>query len=157
MERPKFSPTLARYAAEDIVGELVKNGLLEQVAAEDAVDDIVKHGRQHMDGYELAKALDDYAHWDCCFEMVEILNGFGWAVSSQIDRAEKDWAKLTSPQPPHPMGTRVKLFRDERGTIDGIYDHGAAKYLVKVDGAPGNGRRIINFEDAVPFVDEAAA
>lgn len=157
MERPKFSPTLARYAAEDIVGELVKADVMPQSDAEGAVDDLVKYGWKHMDGYELAKALDDYAHWDCNFKMVEILDGFGYAISAQIGKAEKDWAKLTSPQPPHPMGTRVKLYRGELGTIDGIYEHGAAKYLVKVDGERGNGRRIINFEDADLIVDEAAA
>jgi hypothetical protein len=136
---------------------MVKNHLLDAGAAQDAVADLIKHGRHHMDGYELAKALDDYAHWDCNFEMVEILDGFSSAVSSQIDRAEKDWANLTSPQPPHPIGTRVKLFRGELGTIDGIYEYGAAKYLVKIDGSTGNGRRIINFEDAVPVPDAAAA
>lgn len=158
--RPKFTTDIARAAATEIVAELVKNGHIEESERADSVDSLAKHGRQHQDGYEIAKRLDDYGHWDCNFEMAEILNGFGYAVDNAIRAAEKEWAARTSPQPPYPMGTRVKLSRGELGTIDGIYEHGAAKYLVKVDGdkdaaPPHHSRRIINFEDAKPEAEAA--
>lgn len=156
MDRPKFNPALAKYAAEDIVGELVKGGHLEAHQAEDAVADIVKRGGQHVDGYELAKALDDWAHWDCNFEMAEILDGYSRACSHHVERAEKDWAKITAPQPPLSIGARVRLQRSEAGTIDGIYEHGAAKYTVKIDGIHDGSRRIVNFEDVKLLVEASA-
>ncbi len=153
MERPKYSPELARLAAEEIISELIKNQHLDENDRAHCIDDLVSNGR-YGDGYDIAKALDDYAHWDCNFEMAEILDGYRYAVHRQIERAEKEWAKATAPQPPHPIGTRVRL-RDEAGEITGVYEHGAAKYLVKIDGdpqadGPEGARRIINFEDAVP-------
>lgn len=158
--RPKFSPELARFAAEDIVAELIKGGHLDGAQRDDSVADLVKHGRSHEDGYQLAKNLDDYAHWDCDFQMCEILDGFACAVSSHITKAEKDWVALTAPQPPFPIGTRIRVGRSEPGEITGIYEYGAAKYLVKIDGdprgaGPHGSRRVVNFEDAKPEAEAA--
>lgn len=158
--RPKFSAEIARAAATEIVDELIRDHLLEAGQRDDSINDLAKHGRQHADGYEIAKTLDSYAYWDCNFEVAEILNGFGYAVDNAIRAAEKEWFARTSPQPPFPMGTRVKLSRGEVGTIDGVYEHDAAKYLVMIDGDPAakpptNSRRIINFEDARPEAEAA--
>lgn len=158
--RPKFSAEIARAAAAGIVDELIGASHLDASDRDESISDLTKHGRQHMDGYEIAKALDDYAHWGVDFQMAEILDGFGHTCSELIRKAEKEWAARTTPQPPLPMGTRVRLSRGEIGTIDGVYEHGAAKYLVKVDGdveaePPHNSRRIINFEDARPEAEAA--
>lgn len=159
--RPRFSPEVARIAAEEIVAELIKDGHLEENQRADSIADIVKHGRLHSDGYELAKALDDYAHWDCNFPMAEILDGFSWACSGAMADAQKKWEAETSPQPPHPIGARVSFGRNETGEITGIYGHGAAQYLIKVDGdkeadGPSEARRIVNFEDT-KLIEPAAA
>lgn len=159
-QRPKFSPEIARQAAQSIVDDLINHGHVEERHRDGSVDDIVKHGRQYKDGYELAKALEDWSGWGCSFQTAEVLDGFGCAVSSALDKAEKEWAARTSPQPPFPVGTRVVLPRGEAGVIDGVYAHGAAKYLVKVDGdkdaaPPTCSRRIINFEDAKPEAEAA--
>src|SRR5688572_22702723 len=158
--RPKFSADIARAASAEIVEELINAGLVADQEREECVQSLARNGRQHDDGYEIAKRLDDYDHWNCNFAMAEILDGFGYACSNLIRAAEKEWAARTSPQPPYPMGTRVRLSRGETGTIDGIYEHGAAQYLVKVDGdkdaaPPHHSRRIINFEDAKPEAEAA--
>lgn len=61
--RPKFSPIIARLAASSVVDRLIRDGHLEEDTREDSLEDIAKYARPHMDGYEIAKALDDYASW----------------------------------------------------------------------------------------------
>jgi hypothetical protein len=159
--RPKFSPEIARLAAAEVVGELIEARHIEEAQRGDATDDLAKHaGGRYSDGYAIAKRLADRAGWDCNFEMVEILNGLSSTISYHIRESEEVWAARTSPQPPYPIGTRIKLSRDESGTIDGIYEHGAAQYVVKVDGdraakPPTSARRIVNFEDAKPEAEAA--
>lgn len=147
--RPKFSPAIALAAAEAITDTLIRDGHLTKSQRQDAVLDIAKHARPHMDGYEIAKTLDSYEHWDCDFQMCEILDGFASECSDAIRKAEKEWAAATCPAPPHPIGTRVRIGTKETGEITGIYEHGSAKFLVKLDGGPkgDTSRRIINFED----------
>lgn len=149
--RPRFSPEIARIAATEIVAELIKGGHLTEAEREQSVDDIAEHAKPYDDGYELAQRLDDYAGWDCDFMMSEMLNGFSWACSEAIAEAQKKWASETNQQPHLPIGTRVSFGDGERGEITGIYEHGAAQYLVKVDGdkdadGPHESRRIVNFE-----------
>jgi hypothetical protein len=159
--RPKFSPEIARLAAAEVVGELIEARHIEEAQRGDATDDLAKHvGGPYSDGYAIAKRLDYYAGWDCNFEMAEILNGLSSTIGYHIRQAEELWAARTSPQPPYPIGTRVKLDRDQFGTIDGISKYGTAQYEVKVDGdhaakPPTNSRRIINFEDAKPEAEAA--
>ena len=152
--RPKFSSEIAKIAAAEIVSRLIGAGHFGEDDRDRCVSDLAKYGRQHADGYEIGKALDNNAWWDCDFQMVEILDGYGSAVYRAIECAEKAWAERVKPQPRLPVGTRVSLPRGRSGVITGIYEYGAAKYLVKVDGEaaakpPTNSRQILNFEDAV--------
>lgn len=65
-----------------------------------------------------------------------------------LDQAEKEWFERNHPAPPYPIGTRIE-WKGVTGTIDGIYEHGPGKYLVKPDKSTiGDGRYIVNFEDA---------
>lgn len=151
-ERPKFSSEIARLAAEEVVSELVRNQLLTETERSDAIDGIAKHGRPYIDGYELAKALDDFEGWDCNFEIAEVLEGFWSSCDAVLRKAQKQWAAAESIAPPLAVGTRVTFSRGRAGVIDGIYEHGAAQYLIKVDGdpltdSPSKSRSIINFED----------
>lgn len=160
--RPKFSAEIALIAATEVISGMIANGLLDGDQRDDSIAGLVKHARQHMDGYEIAKALDLYAHWDCNLEMAEALDDFSSEVRDAIDAAEKEWAARTNVQPPLPIGSRVQLRRGETGKITGIYEHGAAKYLVKIDGDPqadtsAQSRRIINFEDATALTISGAA
>jgi hypothetical protein len=152
--RPKFTPEIALEAARKIVDSLFAQGCLEECDdAEECAKAIAKHGRQHMDGYDIAKALDSYCYWDCDFEMAEILNNYSFTVGDLIRKAEKEWAKRNAIQPPLPVGTRIALKGGETGVIDEIYPYGAAQFCVKLDNdpraqPPTNARRIVNFEDA---------
>lgn len=155
--RPKFSSEIAKIAAAEIVSRLIRNGHLTDEDREDRVSEFAKHGGRHADGFEIAKALEDHAWWDCDFQMAEILDGYGSAVYRAIEREEKAWAERVKPQSTLPVGARVNLPLGRRGEITGIYEYGPAKYLVKVDGEadaepPTNSRLIINFEDARPEV-----
>lgn len=150
--RPRFSQEIARIAAEEIVAELINSGHVDEGQRDESVDDIAEHAKAHDDGYEIAKNLDAYAGWDCNFAMAEILDGFSWAASAAMADAQKQWAAETNQQPPFQVGTRVNFGRNECGEITGVYEYGAAQFLIKVDGdpladAPSESRRIVNFED----------
>lgn len=147
-------PAIIAAAARKTVDALIEGGHLKADDLERGVVDLIKHARPHMDGYEIAKALDLYAYWDCDFGMVEILDSFGSEIWSALRDAEKEWADRTKPQPPHAVGSRIRLRSGETGEIDSIYEYGAAAYCVKIDGDPDalpphNSRRIVNFEDAL--------
>jgi hypothetical protein len=151
--RPRsLTPEMALRAALVVADRLVKNAGMDGTV-EDIAHDIAEHGRPHMDGYELAKKLDNYCYWDCDLQIAEELDMFGGEAHREIERAQKEWVERNNITPQHPVGARVKLPRGEIGVITGIYEHGPAQYLVAIDGdalasLPTNSRRIVNFEDA---------
>lgn len=147
-------PAIIAAAARKTVDALIKGGHLEADDLERSVVDLTKHARPWMDGYEIAKALDTSAYWDCDFGMVEILDGFMSEIWDALRDAESEWAARTKPQPPHAVGSRIRLRSGETGEITGIYEHGAAKYLVRIDddphaAPPHHSRRVVDFEDAL--------
>lgn len=143
-------------AARAVAESLVKHGCFEESEQDDIARDILREIRC-SDGYELARALDRSHGWSPTAEMVEILDTLSYELAAAHSRAQAEWAKQVSIEPPLPIGARVVLkgFRaTEAGEITGIYQHGVYQYLVRVDGdpkadAPTIARRIINFEDAV--------
>lgn len=156
-KRPiSLTPEMALTAAKELAAELVSDGFFEADEALRAAEQIAKHARPHMDGYELAKALDSYCYWDCNFQTTEILDGWSSLARKQIEMAEKEWAARVNPQAPLAIGARVTIpgFRGatEAGEITGIYEYGPAKYLVKMENDSWatkhpDSRRIVNFED----------
>lgn len=152
---------IAEKVAREIVGELIKNDHLEAAQLESLVRDVVQCARRHMDGYEIAKALDDHCWWNCNFEMAEELDSFSSMVDHEIRDAEKAWAERNNVQPPLALHTRVKWREGQdqpTGEITGVYEYGAAKYLIAVDDdanthGPQMSRRIVNFED-VTAIDQ---
>lgn len=152
--RPRFNADIAKLAAAEIADDLVAQRLIGASARNGAIEDIAKHAGSRDDGYTIAKALDSYCSWDCDFRIAEVLDGFGSACDGFIGQAEKDWAARTNPQPPLPIGARIKMSRGRFGIVDGISSHNTASYAVKVEGdvhcdAPTNSRWIVRFEDAV--------
>ena len=105
--------------------------------------DIASVYRRYMDGYELAKALESDCCWDISVLDVEALDCMGSEVDSLHNEACKQWAEAYNIQPPLPIGTMTT-----RGEITGIYEHGAACYLVRENGSDERRRLIIRFEDA---------
>ena len=154
--RPKkLTKAMSLMAAGEIANELSDAGLLRDIDPPQACTDIAQQGasRLYVDGYQLAKDLEENCEWECNLQIAKILDGYGAAARKQIDAAEKDWAARTDPQPPYPIGQRVKISNTEAGEITAIYKYGTAEYEVKIDGdanalPPHNSRRIILFEDA---------
>src|ERR1017187_4648594 len=78
-DRPKrLTPEMALAAAKATAADLLRDGQIEVDQIEVSVVNLAKHGRLHMDGYELAKALDNHCGWDIDAQMVETLDGFSW-------------------------------------------------------------------------------
>lgn len=152
--RPRFNAEIAKLAAAEIVDTLIAHRLVGAAERDDCIAGIAKHAGPRDDGYTIARALDRYEHWDCDFEIAEVLNEFGNACDGYVREAEKEWASRTNPQPPVPMGTRIKLSWGKSGIIDGISSYGIASYEVKVDGEPENSRYIVRFEDATTTAAE---
>ena len=153
-ERPKITNSeIRRAAAEKIVAQLIEDSHLEADQCEESVCDIVRYAGVNDDGYEIAKSLDDRAFWSCNFQIAETLDAYGSYLRDSLREAEKEWFAVAALEPPFPIGSRVKFGgRDESGEITGIYEYGAGKFLVAVDGdADANtsrqSRRIVNFED----------
>lgn len=154
--RPKYlTKEIALKAATPIAHRLAEHPNFDGYHAPDLAREIVRQvrDRRYIDGYDLAKDLEDHEGWGINFEIVEILNDFSGEVDHEMRAAEKEWFERVKPQPPLPLGARVQVGRDETGIIDEIYKYGPAKYCVKIDGdpkakPPTNSRRIIDFEDA---------
>ena len=148
--RPKsLSMEDRRAVAAEIIDELVSNGLLREEDREEATDDLATiRISSYDDGYEIAKCLDLHRGWDCNFAMAEILDGFSSTYRRALELAQKAWAEVNGIAPPLPIGSFVTIPREiATGEITGIFEHGAAQYLVRLPGEPENSRRIVNFED----------
>lgn len=153
-ERPRALTADKKLAvARDVATELEKCGYIEKHEVDAHASDIAKCARAYMDGYRLAKELDNRCYWDCSFDMAEVLNGWSYAYERALDKEQKAWAEREGISPTLAVGARVKIASGECGEISGVYEHGAAKYLVKIDGTTDTSRRVINFEDCTPIVE----
>lgn len=140
--RPRhLSPEAGRVAAGGIADGLIRGGM-DASDREGIIDDILKVYRDHMDGYQLAKALDRNCHWDCDLDIAETLDRFPGAISDLLDVAIKKWAEENPMEPPHPNGTTVKTPHGA-GPIEEIYAHTPHSFLVLIEGR----RLIVAFED----------
>ena len=111
-------------------------------------DSITEHYRQYMDGFELAKELDQEG-WEVNTIFVEDMDEMYNNVRNLHREACIRWAEENSIEPPFPAGTEIK-----EGIITGVYTYDPACFRVKPvgqDDEKDNHRRIIiRFEDAVP-------
>lgn len=133
---------------QDDVGEIAQN-----------IASVARHA--HMDGYELARALDDRCGWSPDSSVVEALDNWSSNARIELEKAQKAWREATNPQPDFKVGDRVKLKDGATGEVtDANYKYGVAQYLVKIDGDPAaetnQARRIVNYEDASPEEARAA-
>ena len=135
-ERPKVSKHMIAEAAKKLATE---NCWDEGQAAE-----IAECYHRHMDGYELAKALETRYCWHIQVMDVDTLDGMDLEVREFHQAACKEWALAHNIQPPLPIGTMTT-----RGEITGIYEHDAACYLIRAIGETSDTRKlIVRFEDA---------
>ncbi len=155
-ERPrKLTAEMLAATAKEIATDLIKASHFKEDDRAGIEEDLAKVGDAWKDGYRLASDLEDRCGWDPDAMMVEELDSFATLARRQIELAQKAWAETESIQPSHPVGTRVVLKSKETGEITGVYEHGAAQFLVKIDGDPAaemsNARRIVYYEDVTPL------
>lgn len=86
-----------------------------------------------LDGYDLAKFLDDRFRWECDAELVEILDSALSCAGSIRDRRIEEWVKANGIHPKLEIGRKITsfLFSGE-GTITAIKENRAC-YVVKND------------------------
>lgn len=155
--RPKkLSSEQNQAVAVELAKMLVKNGHIEEREIAAAAADIAQHASLHEDGYDLAKKLDRYCGWDCNLMMAADLDAYSGMAREAMKKAQKDWVDRNNIQPPYPIGVMITTKRGETGAITGIYEHGPAEYLVKIDGdeeadGASERRQVIAFEDVQPI------
>lgn len=147
-KRPKQATEEMKLAAAMPIAEEIQRQRPDE-KVDELAKQIAKHGRQYTDGYALAKRLDDCEYWDCDLDIAQELDNYASNLDSEIRKAQREWAERTKPQPPFAIGSRVRIPHGDVGEITDIYEHGAAQFLVKVDGKDDSSRRIVNFEDCV--------
>lgn len=136
MERPKVTKDMIVEAANKLAAY---NGWDADQAA-----DIARVYHIHMDGYELAKGLEESCSWRISVMDVDALDGMDTEVRELHRAACKVWSQEHNIQPPLPIGTMTT-----KGEITGIYEHDAACYLIREIGETSDSRKlIVRFEDA---------
>lgn len=148
--QPPPPPRRTRELVEKAVLDFVTSQKLwSNEPAEEVAEQIAEELTSGMNGYELARALDDHQCWSIDAQDVENLDCVDGVVRDALRQARKQWAREWNIQPPHPMGTRVK-FTHGTGVIAGVSAFDGAVYLVKRDGCTQEGRHsLVNFEDAI--------
>lgn len=126
---------------------------LRQESLHSLARDIAKVGRyDHLDGYEMAKRLDQECGWSPDSMTVEALDSWSSEAADEIQNAQRAWRDETNPQPSFALGDRVRICGGDTGEVTEVdYKHGVAQCLVKVDGDPqadtSQSRRIVKWED----------
>ncbi len=148
--RPKIDAAMRLEAAAALAAKID----LENI--DSIAESICAEYSYPMDGFELSKKLDRYQSWDTTRQEMETLDEMDSLVAKAHREAEKNWFERNDIKPPLEIGTRIQ-WHDITGVIEGIYEHGHAKYLVKPDVSTiGDGRYLVNFEDAEPIAKEPA-
>lgn len=128
----------------------IQDGMDEQDTLDLLADDLAMHSHESIDGYALAKNLEDAYHWeDIGAETVSQLDDFGSYIRTELLKAETKWATENHIEPPYPVGSRVQFFRGcelMQGVITEIDQHFPACYQIKTDHSSDNCRSIIKFE-----------
>lgn len=89
-----------------------------------------------LDGYYLAKKLDEEYMWDIYAQSVEILDNYDHLVNAELKKVQKEWVKTNNIQPPFSIGTKVTFkwcYEEHVGVIDKISEFDPAFYLIKTD------------------------
>lgn len=150
-KRPRrCTPDMVMGGALAVARDLIKAGSFDKKdTPEDLAADIAKacQGNQHIDGYKLAKALENLCGWEPDAAMVEYLDGFSYRCITLLDAAEKQWGVENPMEPPLAIGAVVRV-SDGMGVIDHINKYKPAYYAVRV-ARLDDGFELIRFEDAV--------
>lgn len=89
-----------------------------------------------IDGYYLAKELDDVYFWDIWTEKVIILNNYERLLKAELRQVQEKWVKTNNIQPQFSVGTTVKFKKGENeyvGVIEKISKVHPACYEIKTN------------------------
>jgi len=142
-------------AAREIATDLARAGQIPSGETEEGIAAEIAHvGEWHMNGYELAKELDNRYSWDIDADIVETLDGWSHVCRKQLIIIQRKWVEENDITPPYPDGTRVRARYGGDwvdGKIDGVYGRGVAQYLIDlIPPMPNKGRAIVYFEHVEP-------
>ena len=134
IKRPEVSKEIileaAKITAEQVLGD---------------AEEIADCYHSNIDGYELAKKLENSCSWDIDVSMIDALDEMQWRVDSIHKEICMKWVVDEDIKPPLENGTKIK-----EGVIDSVSEYDPAKYLVIEYGEKVKDRyRIVNFENAV--------
>ena len=134
MPRPTVTKEMVKIAAKEVCARI----------RDAEPEDIAECYSYPMDGYQLAKALEQKFCWDIRVEDVSDLDAMDYVVRTKLTDAEKEWVARENITPKLQPGTVIK-----RGVISGVSDYGAAMYKVKEHGCTNPSRHLlVRFEDA---------
>lgn len=144
MERPKVNKEMIAEAAK-LTAKQTSN--IDDDERDDLERDIIKAYCYLMDGFQLAKYMEDYG-WVVDTIFVEDMDSMDNYVRQVHQREQFKWEKEFDIKPPYPVGTKTT-----KGEITGISEYGAAQYKIKPYGQEdetcGKRRRIVNFEHVI--------
>ena len=143
---------------ENADSEEDKAEILEQLT--EAISDSMFYG---LDGYQIAKSLDDHSHWDVDSALVEICDNAFHHASGAVSKLTKAWKEKNNIVARFKVGDKVVVKRkhkdDVQGEIVTVYDDDA-KYSVFCEslghirggeGKCGTLGTIAFFEDVFPI------
>lgn len=109
------------------------------------ISDLVECYRVGIDGYELARRLEDECGWTIRADLVSRLDYVDSVVRQKHRVACEQWVHDFSISPPCPIGATIK-----EGVIKCVSLYYPASYEVQAHGEVNPNRRVIvHFEDAV--------
>ena len=142
--KPPPAPKRSQEMVQAAVEAYIKRHDFDWGDPDQSAFEISRHWSPGIDGYELAKLLDDYEGWAITVDDVNELDCISSVVWQAEEDARKEWAAKWNIQPPLPIGTKLK-----QGEVVGVSEHRAACYNVKEVGCTREGRYlIVKFEDA---------
>ena len=145
--RPSSRTSKGTYeeAKVEIIKVLNRCKALDGEDVEEAFECICGH--YDVDGYALAKRLDEECSWSPVTEDVDELDDIGQILYEALQSRQKNWVKENNIIVPFKIGDVVSFEHGApmTGTIIRIIED-TAKIVVEVKGKQGN--PIVNFEDA---------
>lgn len=148
----KATEEMKREVARAICADLVEEGMYQQSEASDREAELAAVLMTRVDGYALARQLDDKYGWAICFSVIEVLEECRTMLDAAIIDAQRIWVKEEGIEPDLISGQSVVLRSGETGVIDQVSSYRPACYEVKIDGdadaeGPLRSRRLCRFEE----------
>lgn len=128
--RPKEHETEIRIAAVKTLLPEIQRWLGDEYEEDEVILDLLSACQAHRDGYEITKYLDNHRHWTCDGELVEILDGFGSALSEAHQHAVEAWLPESGLKPAFSEGQEVQF--EGRQAFIARVDLKQGRYTVRV-------------------------